>query len=127
MAKLTIEELRKGREEARGKIHLRDRDFRGKVIVHLGTCGIAAGAREIVSAFLNQKESRKMTDLLITTSGCAGLCSKEPMATVELADAPPVKYGNLTSDKAIRIFEEHILGGKIVQEYAIGLGSERGG
>jgi NADP-reducing hydrogenase subunit HndB len=127
MPKLTIEALRKGREEARGKIHLRDRNFRGKVIVHLGTCGIAAGAREIVSALLNEKENQKMTDLVITTSGCAGLCSREPMATVELADAPPVKYGNLTSDKAIRIFKEHILGGKIVQEYAIGLGSERGG
>lgn len=127
MAKLTIEELRKGREEARSHIHLREGKFRGKVIVHLGTCGIAAGAREIVTAFLNEKENRKITNVLITTSGCAGLCSREPMATVELLDAAPVKYGSLTADKAVKIFEEHILGGKIVQEYAIGLGSERGG
>lgn len=127
MPKLTIEDLRKGREEARSKIHLREGGFRGKVIVHLGTCGIAAGAREIVSAFLNEKEKRKMTDILITTSGCAGLCSREPMATVELLNAPPVKYGDLTADKALKIFEEHILGGKIVKEYAIGIGSERGG
>jgi len=49
------------------------------------------------------------------------------MATVELLDAPPVKYGNLTADKATKIFENHILGGHIVQEYAIGVGSERGG
>ncbi len=127
MPKLTIEDLRRGREEARSKIHLREGKFRGKVIVHLGTCGIAAGAREIVSALLNEKENRKITNVLITTSGCAGLCSREPMATVELLDAAPVKYGNLTADKAVKIFEEHILGGKIVQEYAIGLGSERGG
>jgi NADP-reducing hydrogenase subunit HndB len=127
MPKLTIEELRKGREEARSKIHLREGEFRGKVTVHMGTCGIAAGAREIVSAFLNQKENRKIIDILITTSGCAGLCSREPMATVELLDAPPVKYGNLTADKATKIFENHILGGHIVQEYAIGVGSERGG
>ncbi len=127
MSKLTIEELRKGREEARSQIHLREGKFRGKVIVHLGTCGIAAGAREIVAAFLNEKENRKITNVLITTSGCAGLCSREPMATVELLDAAPVKYGNLTADKAVKIFGEHILGGKIVQEYAIGLGSERGG
>jgi NADP-reducing hydrogenase subunit HndB len=127
MPKLTIDELRKGREEARSKIHLREGEFRGKVIVHLGTCGIAAGAREIVSAFLNEKEKRKIKDILITTSGCAGLCSREPMATVELPGAAPVKYGDLTADKAVRIFEEHILGGKIVQEFAIGLGSERGG
>ncbi len=127
MPKLTIEDLRKGREEARSKIHLREGKFKGKVIVHLGTCGIAAGAREIVSAFLNEKENRKITNVLITTSGCAGLCSREPMATVELLDGAPVKYGNLTAEKAVKIFEEHILGGKIVREYAIGLGSERGG
>jgi NADP-reducing hydrogenase subunit HndB len=127
MAKLTVEELIRQREEARTKIHLREGKFQGKVIIHLGTCGIAAGAREIVSAFLNEKETRKITNVLITTSGCAGLCSREPMATVELLDGAPVKYGNLTAEKAIRIFQEHILGGKIVQEYAIGLGSERGG
>ena len=127
MNRLTLEDLKKGREEAKSKIHLRDGEFRGKVIVHMGTCGIAAGARDIVSAFLNQKENGKATDILITTSGCAGLCSREPMATVELADAPPVKYGNLTADRAIKIFQEHVLGGRIIQEYAIGAGSERGG
>jgi NADP-reducing hydrogenase subunit HndB len=127
MAKLTIEDLRREREEARGKIHLREGEFKGRVIVHMGTCGIAAGARNIVSAFLNEKENRKITDILITTSGCAGLCSREPMATVELLNSPPVKYVDLTPDKATKIFKEHILGGTIVQEYAIGLGSERGG
>ena len=127
MPKLTIEDLTKGREEARSKIHLREGEFRGRVIVHMGTCGIAAGAREILLAFLNAMEKRKIKDVLITTSGCAGLCSREPMVTVELPDAAPVKYGDLTADKAVKIFEEHILGGKIVQEFAIGLGSERGG
>jgi NADP-reducing hydrogenase subunit HndB len=127
MPRLTIEELRKGREDARSKIHLREGEFRGKIIVHMGTCGIAAGAREILSAFLNEKENRKITDVFITTSGCAGLCSKEPMATVELRDAAPVKYGDLTAEKAVKIFKEHVLDGKIVQEFAIGLGSERGG
>jgi NADP-reducing hydrogenase subunit HndB len=127
MPKLTIEDLKRERELAKGKMHLRDGEFRGKVIVHMGTCGIAAGAREIVSAFLNEKEKRNITDILITTSGCAGLCSREPMATVELRDAPPVKYGHLTADKTATIFQEHILGGRIVQEFAIGVGSERGG
>jgi NADP-reducing hydrogenase subunit HndB len=127
MPRLTIEELRKGREEARSKIHLRGEEFRGRVTVHMGTCGIAAGARDIVLAFMNQKENRQITDVLVTTSGCAGLCSREPMATVELLDGPPVKYGDLTVEKAAKIFEEHILGGQIVQEYAIGIGSERGG
>ena len=127
MPKLTIEDLKKGREEARSKIHLRGGEFKGKIIVHMGTCGIAAGARDILTAFLNQMESRKISDIMVTTSGCAGLCSREPMITVELLDAPPVKYANLTADKAIKILEQHVLGGQIVKEYAIGLGSERGG
>jgi len=127
MPKLTIDDLRKGREEARSKMHLRAGEFRGKVTVHMGTCGIAAGAREILSVFLDQVQNKKANDVLVTTSGCAGLCSREPMATIELRDAPPVKYVNLTAERATKIFEEHVLGGHIVQEFAIGLGSERGG
>ena len=127
MPRLTIEELKKEREAARSSLSLREGEFRGKVIVHMGTCGIAAGAREIVASFLNEKESRKIADIMITTSGCAGLCSREPMATVELLNSAPVKYGDLTAAKAKKIFEDHIIGGRIVQEYAIGLGSERGG
>lgn len=127
MARMTIDELRKKREEARKSIYLREGEFRGKVIVHMGTCGIAAGARAIVSTFLEEIETRGVKDIMVTTSGCAGLCSKEPMATVEMLDNPPVKYGELNADKARKIFNEHILGGKAVVEYAIGVGSEKGG
>ena len=127
MPRITLDELRRGREAARSKIHLRRDDFTTKVTVHMGTCGIAAGARDIVLAFLDEKERRQTPNILVTTSGCAGLCSREPMATVEMLDCPPVKYGNLTAEKAVKIFEEHVLGGRIVQEYAIGVGSERGG
>ena len=127
MTTLTIADLKRERELAKGKMHLREGEFRGKIIVHMGTCGIAAGAREIVSAFLKEKENRKVTDIMITTSGCAGFCSREPMATVELLNTALVKYGYLTGEKAAKIFQEHIIGGQIVQEYAIGVGSERGG
>jgi NADP-reducing hydrogenase subunit HndB len=127
MPKLTIDELKKKREEARKGIYLRDGEFKGKIIVHMGTCGIAAGARTIVSTFLEELEKNGVRDIMLTTTGCAGLCSREPMATLEMRDSPPVKYGDLTSDKAKRIFAEHILKGNIVKEYAIGIGSERGG
>ena len=127
MAPLTLDELRKKREEAQKEIYLREGKYKGKIIVHMGTCGIAAGAREIVSAFLQEIENLAEKDVMLTTSGCAGLCSMEPMATVELLNSPSVKYGNLTSDKAKRIFKEHILGGNIVEDYAIGIGSEKGG
>jgi NADP-reducing hydrogenase subunit HndB len=127
MPKLTIDELRKMREDARKGIYLRDGEFKGKIIVHMGTCGIAAGARAIVSAFLEAIEKNGVRDIQLATTGCAGLCSKEPMATLEMRDSPPVKYGDLTPDKAARIFAEHVLKGNVVKEYAIGIGSERGG
>jgi len=126
MPKLTIDELQKKREEARKGIYLRDGEFKGKIIVHMGTCGIAAGARAIVTAFLEELEKNGVKDIRLTTTGCAGLCSREPMATLEMLDSPPVKYGDLTPDKAKRIFAEHILKGNIVKDYALGIGSERG-
>jgi NADP-reducing hydrogenase subunit HndB len=126
MAKLTLDELRKKRADAQKGIYLREGEFRGKITVHMGTCGIAAGARAIVAAFLEELEKSGFKDVLVATSGCAGLCSKEPMATVELLNSPPVKYGELTPEKAVKIFREHIVGGKAVSEYALGMGSERG-
>jgi len=127
MSRMTIEELRKKREEARKGLYLREGNFKCKVIVHMGTCGIAAGARNILSTLLDELEKCGRKDILITTSGCAGLCSREPMATVELLGESPVKYVDLTPEKAKRVFYEHILGGKMVVDYALGIGSERGG
>ncbi len=127
MPKLTLDELRKKREEARKSIYLREGEFKGKIIVHMGTCGIAAGARSIVSAFLEELEKSGAKDIMVTTSGCAGLCSKEPMVTIEMLDSPPVKYVELTPEKVKKIFREHILGGTTVAEYALGIGSESGG
>lgn len=127
MVPLTLEDLRKKRDEARKEIYLREGKYTSKVIVHMGTCGIAAGAREIVSAFLKEIELSTAKNILLTTSGCAGLCSMEPMATVELLNSPSVKYVKLTTDKVKKIFNEHILGGKIVKDYALGIGSEKAG
>ncbi len=126
MPKLTLEDLEKIRQEARKSIFIREQgQFKAKIIVHMGTCGIAAGARNIMNAFLREVEKRGTTDVLLTTSGCAGLCSREPMATVELAGQAPVKYVDLTEKKAQEIFEKHVLGGQIVTAYALGIGSEK--
>ncbi|MCL4550217.1 MAG: (2Fe-2S) ferredoxin domain-containing protein [Bacteroidetes bacterium] len=127
MPKLTIDELQKMRETTRKGIYLREGNFRGKVIVHMGTCGIAAGAREIMNTFLDESDQRKLTDIMFTTSGCAGLCSEEPIATIEMKGSPPVKYRKLTSEKVKKIFNEHIMAGKVVKEFVLGIGSERVG
>lgn len=122
--KLTIKELDALREKARAATSLREGGARAKITIHMGTCGIASGARDIMRAVLEEMEAKKPKDVMVTTSGCAGLCSREPMATVEILDKAPVKYVDLTEEKMHRIFEEHILGGRIVSEYALAVGSE---
>jgi NADP-reducing hydrogenase subunit HndB len=125
MAKLTIEDLAKIKEESKRKMNLRDGAYKAKINVHMGTCGIAAGARNIVDALLREIEKLNIKDVLVTTSGCAGLCSREPMATVEVVGSAPVKYVDLTEEKIIRILKEHALAGKVVKEYALAVGSEK--
>ena len=125
MAKIKIEDLDKIREKVRKQTILREGAGRAKITVHMGTCGISAGARKIVNALLIEIEKSGVSDIILGTSGCAGLCSKEPMATVELKGEAPVKYVELTDEKIRKVFSEHVLGGKIVEEYALALGSER--
>ena len=90
MKKLKIGDLEKIKEKVRRTANLRQGKAKAKIIVHMGTCGIAAGAREILTALLKALEKQKIKDVIVTTSGCAGLCSREPMATVEITGKPPV-------------------------------------
>ncbi|MDP2209643.1 MAG: (2Fe-2S) ferredoxin domain-containing protein [Bacteroidota bacterium] len=125
MTKLKIEDLDKIAEDVRRKMTIREGGGKVKITVHMGTCGIAAGARTVMSAFLNEIDIHNIKDVIITTSGCAGLCSKEPMATVEYGEQAPVKYIELNETKVKKIFDDHVLKGKFVQEYALAIGSER--
>jgi len=125
MPKLKPEDLEKISEKMRRMTMLREGAGRAKITVHMGTCGIAAGSRKIMSALLALLEETGEKDIILTTSGCAGLCSREPMATVELKGETPVKYVDLTENKIKKIFNEHVIGGKVVTEYAIAIGSER--
>jgi NADP-reducing hydrogenase subunit HndB len=125
MPKIQPGDLDKIGDKIKRTMLLREGTGRAKVIVHMGTCGIAAGARTIMKALMDEIESKEVKDVLLTISSCAGLCSREPMVTVELTGEPAVKYVDLTPEKAKRIFEEHVLGGKIVTEYALAAGSER--
>ena len=126
MPKITFEDLEKIRDQAQRAMAVREGGaYRAKVNVHMGTCGIAAGARMVMTALMKEIKTRDLHDVLLTSSGCAGLCSQEPMITVELAGRAPVKYVNLSEAKVQEIFEKHIQGGSIVEDYALGIGSER--
>jgi NADP-reducing hydrogenase subunit HndB len=124
MSRVTIDDLKAIRERARQTMAARSGEARAKVTVHMGTCGIAAGAREVMAALLQEIETRHLTDVLVATSSCAGLCSHEPMVTVEITGQPPVKYVDLTPEKMGAVLTGHVLGGRVVTEYALARGSE---
>ena len=122
--KLTIQDLAQIRDATRALLTIREGQGRAKVTVHMGTCGIAAGAREVMDALLDEMQKRKIKDVVVTTSGCVGFCSREPMATVEIAGKPPVKYVDLDAQKIRKILVDHVLNGHMVKEYALAVGSE---
>ncbi len=124
MPKLTLDDLKRIKEEAKAATTLREGGQRVKITVHMGTCGIASGARAVMSAFMDEITKRQVQDVIVTTSGCAGLCSREPMATVELLGEAPVKYVDLDDGKTREILVEHVIGGKLVAKYALAVGSE---
>ena len=124
MPKLTLDDLKRIKEESKAATTLREGGQRAKITVHMGTCGIASGARAVMSAFMDELAKQQITDVIVTTSGCAGLCSREPMATVELLGEAPVKYVDLDDGKSREILVEHVIGGRMVEKYALAVGSE---
>jgi NADP-reducing hydrogenase subunit HndB len=124
MPEMRFEDLDKITERMRKVMSLREGSSQAKITVHMGTCGLSAGARKIMKELMACAD-KSAAEVIFSTSGCAGLCSREPMITVELAGQAPVKYVDLTEDKARRIFTEHVVNGKIVAEYALAIGSEQ--
>jgi len=125
MAKIKPEDLDKIAQKMKKVMNLREGAGRAKIVVHMGTCGIAAGARAVMIALVEEIDKKNLEDILLTISSCAGLCSREPMVTVELQGKPPVKYVDITPQKVLEVLEKHVLGGEIVTEYALAAGSER--
>ena len=124
MAKLTIADLQKIKEKHKASLILKESSYRAKITVHMGTCGISAGARKIMTNLIDELSASHIQDVAVVTSGCAGLCSHEPMITVQTMEHPPVKYVNLTGEKLREIIEKHIQNGQVVEKYAIAIGSE---
>ena len=87
----------------------------------MGTCGIAAGARETMKAVLKYVESENLQNILVTQTGCIGLCEQEPIMQVVLGEQPKVTYGKVTPEIAAKIMKEHVVGGKVVSQYVIPL------
>ena len=117
-----LEELKKIRERVRKDLELRTGKHRIKIVVCLGTCGIAAGARQTMNTLVDLINKSNRTDIIVTTTGCAGFCEQEPMIQVYVEDKEPVVYGKVDLQAAEEIFEKHILNGEIVEKYLFSKG-----
>jgi NADP-reducing hydrogenase subunit HndB len=103
---------------------LREDGYHALATIHMGTCGIASGSREILSTMIAELSASERLDVRVSTSGCIGACEHEPVMTVEVIDQPKVIYGDLTPDKAREIWQEHLMAGHIVPKYIVSLGGE---
>jgi NADP-reducing hydrogenase subunit HndB len=119
MAKLTIEDLRRLREDAKKNTVLREGGATVNITVHMGTCGIAAGAREAMEALMDEMSQTDRQDIRVINSGCMGMCSSEPNVTVELKGQPPIIYQHVDKNRMRQIFKRHVLMGEIQTDFAL--------
>ncbi|NLI42705.1 MAG: (2Fe-2S) ferredoxin domain-containing protein [Synergistaceae bacterium] len=115
----SLEDLRKLREESKDLTSARS-GGKTKIIVGMGTCGIAAGAREVLSAILNELARREIKDVAVETTGCIGMCQYEPLVDFIRPGEPRVTYGNVEPKDVPRLIVEHLINGKVVWDKVVG-------
>lgn len=118
MTKLkTIEDLKRIREQAQQSLKIRT-DTGTTITVGMGTCGIAAGARDTMHAILDEL-ARHNIDAHVTTVGCIGMCAREPLVDIQQAGRPRVTYGNVMPAMVPRLIEEHLIQGSVVEPWVV--------
>ena len=115
----TVEDLKKLREQLQSQNKVRHNDG-VQIIVGMGTCGIAAGAREVLTAVMDEIAKRKLDDVAVRQTGCIGMCEKEVLVDVVRPGEPRITYGKVTPDAVSRIVAEHVVNGRIVEEMVVG-------
>jgi (2Fe-2S) ferredoxin len=115
----SLEELRKIREKAQQDMKLRGSESRIKVVVGMGTSGIAMGARDVMKTFLEEIEKRALKDIWVTQTGEKGLSSMEPVADLIEDGKPKITYGYLNPEKVRKIVAEHIVNGRVVTDFVV--------
>ncbi|NLX91702.1 MAG: (2Fe-2S) ferredoxin domain-containing protein [Firmicutes bacterium] len=116
----SLQELEEIRKKTLESLYLRKDRAGTRIVVGMATCGIAAGARPVLLAFLEEIKKRNIKDVTVTQTGCIGVCRLEPMVEVYLPGQEKVTYVNMTPDKVARIVAQHIVNGQPVTEYTIG-------
>lgn len=116
----SLKELEEIRNRALGQVDIRKKENSKRVVVGMATCGIAAGARPVLAAFVEEVAKRGLSDITVSQTGCIGVCKLEPIAEVFEPGKEKVTYVHLDAEKAKRIVAEHLVNGNIVTEYTIG-------
>jgi NADP-reducing hydrogenase subunit HndB len=117
----TLKELAEIRERMQNKINIRKEDgVEYRVVVGMATCGIAAGARPVLTALVDEINRRHLTNVIVSQTGCIGVCRLEPVVEVYGASGEKVTYVKMTDEKARKIVSEHIVNNRVVTEYTIG-------
>ena len=117
----SLEELKAIKAKMQDKVAIRTNSGESRIVVGMATCGIAAGARPVLNAFVEGITEAGLADnVIVTQTGCIGICQYEPVVEVYTKDAEKVTYVKMTAEKAKEVIEKHIKGGKVVTEYTIG-------
>lgn len=116
----SIEELKAIREKALKEMSIRDNEDKVRIVVGMATCGIAAGAKPVMAAFIDELEKRKVHNVSVSMTGCIGICRLEPVAEIYEANGEKTTYVKLDAEKARRIVAEHIVNQKPVTEFTVG-------
>jgi NADP-reducing hydrogenase subunit HndB len=120
MATLTIDDLKRIKEQTTKSTALRQGGARVKVTVHMGTCGIAAGARDVMNVLMQEMAEADRQDIRVVTAGCMGMCSSEPNVTVEVLDSEPIVYQHMDANRMRQVFRRHALLGEVQTDFALG-------
>ena len=115
----TLEELMAIRNKMQGQVNLRAEDASVRVVVGMATCGIAAGARPVLTAFSDGIQEKGLKDVMVTQTGCIGLCQYEPIVEVIEPGKEKVTYIKMTPEKVAEVIEQHLIGGDVVAKYTI--------
>lgn len=117
----SLAELQEIRNKMLNQVNLRkDREDGIRIVVGMATCGIAAGARPVLNAFMSEIEKKNLANVTVTQTGCIGMCRLEPIVEVYMPGEEKVTYVKMTEDKVARIVTEHIINQKPVNEFTIG-------
>ncbi len=117
----SLAELQAIRDKARNAVTIRESaEAETRVLVGMATCGIAAGARPVLNAFVEEVAKRGLKDVMVTQTGCIGICQYEPVVEVVTPGQEKVTYVKMTAEKAARVVNDHLVNGNVVTEYTIG-------